>query len=263
MILLNKHNFSVFRFHRDPGSPASPNDKFYSDIKICLVLDGQAVWEIEGHPLQVQTGDVVFLNIGQKRRFLSFGAQGLELCIFNLTRSAFSNLHHLIFFRDCAKKNILQHPALSRILMETFQFWNSGSHLRYEWASAKFTEFFIQAELLENFTLDAISLKNMEMLGRMDQIDEGIAKGFPLREIAGAAGLSESAFSRRFAAATGINFKQYAMEKKVQRALQLLKNTDLKIIDICAECGFQSVSGFYDTFRKLLGTTPNKIRSEP
>lgn len=261
MILLHKHNFSVFRFHRDPCSLPSPNDRFYSDIKICLVLGGSAVWEIEGRSFQVQKGDVVFLNIGQKRRFLSFGEAGLELCIFSLARSAFSKLHHYFFFEDCAKKNKLQHPSLSPILREILDFWTSGAELRYEWASAKFTEFFIRAELLENFTLDSISLRNLEMLNRMDQIDERIAKGSPLREIANAAGLSESTFSRQFAAATGTNFKQYAMEKKVQRAVQLLKNTDLKIIDISAECGFQSISGFYDTFHKLLGTTPNKIRS--
>ena len=263
MILLNKHNFSVFRFHRDPSSLPSSNDRLYSDIKICLVLGGSAVWEIEGRTFGVQPGDVVFLNIGQKRRFLSFGKAGLELCIFSLARSAFSKLHHYIFFRDHARKNCLQQPSLSRILRELLDVWDTGAALRYEWASAKLTEFFIQAELLENFTLDTVSLKNLEILGKMDQIDESIAKGLSLREIAGAAGLSESAFSRRFVAATGTNFKQYAMEKKVQRAVQLLKNTDLKIIDISAECGFQSISGFYDTFQKLLGTTPNKIRSEP
>lgn len=252
----------MLRFHRDSYSLPSPNDRFYSDFKICLVLDGSAIWEIEGRTFQVQKGDIVFLNIGQKRRFLSFGETGLDLCIFNLARSAFSKLHHYFFFRDCAKENRLQHPSLSSILKAIPEFWNSGNPLRYEWASAKFTEFFIQAELLEQFTLESISLKNLEMLNRMDQIDKSIEAGLPLREIANAAGLSESAFSRRFAAATGIHFKQYAMEKKVQRALQLLKNTDLKIIDISAECGFQSVSGFYDTFRKLLGTTPNKIRSD-
>ena len=231
-------------------------------MKICLVLSGSALWEIEGKVLHVRQGDVVFLNIGQKRHFLSYGENGLDLCVFSFTRNAFSKLRHYIFFTDCAKKNLFAHRSLSLILNELLDIWDTGDHIRYEWASAKFTEFFIKAELLENFTDDALSVKNLELLNKMDLIDESIAKGLCLREIASAAGLSESAFSRRFASATGINFKQYAMEKKVQRAVQLLKNTNLKIIDISAECGFQSISGFYDTFRKLLGTTPNKLRSD-
>ena len=262
MIFLRKQHFSVMRLHRNSSTLPSPNDRFYSDIKICLVLGGSAKWEIEGRRFDVQKGDVVFLNIGQTRRFLSFGDTGFDLCVFSFPRNAFSELQHYIFFRDCAKKNPLQHPALSLILNEILRFWESGSPLRYDWATAKFTEFFIRAEQLENFTFESISLKNLEILNRMDQIDADIANGLSLSAIAKSAGLSESAFSRQFAAAAGISFKQYAMEKKVQRALYLLNNTDLKIIDIAAECGFQSISGFYDTFRKLLGTTPNKIRSE-
>ncbi len=115
---------------------------------------------------------------------------------------------------------------------------------------------------MTDFKPEAVSKRNLDILNRMDEMDENIEKGLHLREIAQSSGLSESTFSRQFAAATGIHFKQYVMEKKVQRALWLLNNTDWKIIDICQECGFQSVSGFYDTFRKVLGTTPNKIRTD-
>lgn len=261
MILLNKHNFSLYRFHRDHHSPLSPNDHFYSDIRICLVLRGSATWEIEDRQFTVQAGDVVFLNIGQKRRFLSVGAEGLDLCIFQFARSAFSEPCHYIFFKDWAKKNPISQPTLSAVLEALLEVWNTGHPLRYEWASAKFTEFFIQAERLTDFTLETISQRNLEILGNMDRLDESILEGVSLFEIAKAFGLSESAFSRRFFAATGIHFKQYAMEKKMQRALHFLHNTDMKTIDIAAECGFQSVSGFYSTFRKLLGTTPNQIRS--
>lgn len=262
MIILNKHTFSVSRFHRDVFSRPSSNDKFYSDIKLCLVLGGSAKWEVGDSSFHVQKGDIVFLNIGQKRRFLCFGDDGFDLCIFTFPRSVFSDLQHYIFFRDCAKKNPLRHSSLSHILQEILEFWDSASPLRYQWASAKFTEFFIRAELLTHFDPGCISPRNLEILKQMDQIDAFISGGKTLREIANAAGLSESAFSRRFSAAVGISFKQYAMEKKVQRALELLNNTDLKIIDIAAECGFQSISGFYDTFRKHLGTTPNKLRTE-
>ena len=262
MIRFSKHSFMVTQIYREPTAAPSPNDRFYPDLKICLVLAGQAMWQIEERTFSVQRGDIVFLNIGQHRRFLSFGEEGLSLCVFTFPRNALSQLHHYIFFRDLSKKNPLQDPKLYLILNEVLSFWRTGSPLRYEWAEAKFTEFFIRAEQLEDFCPDAITPQNLDILNRMDQIDASIANGLTLRQIAKAAGLSESAFSRRFSSAAGISFKQYAMEKKMQRALELLKNTDMKIIDIAAECGFESISGFYDTFRKLLGTTPNKLRSE-
>ena len=56
-----------------------------------------------------------------------------------------------------------------------------------------------------------------------------------------------------------MSFKKYVMSKKIERAVYLLKTTDSKVIDIAFACGFNSISGFYDTFKKVTGTTPSKI----
>ena len=262
LILLNKRNFSVYKFHRDSHSTPSLNDRFYTDLKLCFVLDGSVTWEIENRIYKVETGDVVFLNIGQRRRFLSYGEKGLTLCTFNFARSAFSQPRHALFFQEMAGKNPVLSSPLGGILKEILEFWDAHDPLRYEWATAKFTEFFIRGEQLTHFAPKAVSKRDLEILEKMDEIESAVLKGAGLREISAGAGLSESAFSRRFAAVMGMQFKQYAMEKKIQRSLELLEKTDMKTIDIAAECGFQSISGFYDTFRKLLGTTPNKIRSD-
>ena len=62
-----------------------------------------------------------------------------------------------------------------------------------------------------------------------------------------------------FAEINGISFKQYVVEKRLQRAILLLKTTNRKMIDIAMDCGFDSISGFYSAFRKKTGTTPNKF----
>ena len=54
--------------------------------------------------------------------------------------------------------------------------------------------------------------------------------------------------------------KEIPMELKA-KALEMLKTTDLKVVDVAYECGFNSISGFYDTFKKITGTTPDKISS--
>ena len=49
------------------------------------------------------------------------------------------------------------------------------------------------------------------------------------------------------------------MSKRIEHAISLLENTDYKVVDVALESGFDSISGFYDTFRKITGTTPNKF----
>lgn len=257
MIVADKNNFSVRLMQKEQNAPAAPKDTFYAEFRICLALAGEAEWEIEDRTYTIRPGDIVFLNIGQRRQFTSFGKNGFRLAIFTLTRNAFGEPHHFMFFLNQVKlrQNVFKSSALSPLLKEAYDEWNSDEPFRYELISAKLTEFFIKAEREADFSC-AMGKQDLEMLMRMDEIDNDIADGLHLQAIARKAGMSESAFSRRFSAVNGISFKQYSIEKKIQRALLLLKTTDLKMIDIAMECGFDSVSGFYDAFKKKTGTTP-------
>ena len=123
----------------------------------------------------------------------------------------------------------------------------------------KYTLFFIKAEIAAKDPFDPISQKDREMLEYIDYIDAHITSRINLSAVAQKAGMTESAFSRRFSAVNGISFKQYLMEKKIQRAIRLLQTTDRKMVDIALDCGFDSVSGFYNAFKKKTGTTPHKF----
>ena len=261
MIVVNKNNFSVHTIQKLHNSASAPKSTFHTDYKICLVLEGSAVWEIDEQSHLIQTGDIVFLKIGQKRHFTSFGKNGLKLCSFVLTRSAFSGIHHFMFFTECIKKqeNVIKNSCLSSVLKEIYEEWNTEFPFRYELASAKLTEFFIKAEKSVNHPYTAATQEQYEMLELMDYIDSNITTGISLSAAAKKAGMTESSFSRRFSAVNGISFKKYVVEKKIQRAIWLLQTTNQKVIDIALDSGFDSISGFYDAFKKQTGTTPNKF----
>lgn len=261
MIVVNKSNFSVYTLHKLHGSVSAPKNTFYADFKVCLALEGEAVWEIEERPHLIRAGDIVFLKMGQKRHFTSFGKQGFKLSVFTLTRNAFSGLPHFMFFLECIKRqeNVLKSSDLSPILGEIYEEWKTESPFRYELASAKLTEFFIKAEKAANYPFVPITQSQYEMLELMDYIDSNIAKGISLSAAAKKAGMTESSFSRRFSTANGISFKKYVVEKKIQQAIHLLQTTNQKVIDIALDSGFDSISGFYDAFKKQTGTTPSKF----
>ena len=109
------------------------------------------------------------------------------------------------------------------------------------------------------YSFNPIGKEKLEMLELMNYIDENITNGINLSWAAKKAGMSESTFSRRFLAMNGISFKQYTTEKKIQHAITLLESTNKKTIDIALESGFDSVSGFYDAFKRNTGTTPSKF----
>ena len=53
---------------------------------------------------------------------------------------------------------------------------------------------------------------------------------------------------------------QYTIELRVQKARKLLLETDLPLLDICTECGFQDQSYFIKTFRERTGISPARFR---
>lgn len=67
-------------------------------------------------------------------------------------------------------------------------------------------------------------------------------------------------FSTIFHKTIGMTYHDYLNQLKVKYAKQLLVSTNLKSIDICFQCGFNSFNSFLRTFKTLTGLTPIEYR---
>ena len=83
-----------------------------------------------------------------------------------------------------------------------------------------------------------------------------------IAEIATVVGISPYYFSRLFRQSTRLSPHEYLTQRRLEVAKQLLRKTDLPIVEISAEVGFNSQSHFITLFRKQVGTTPLKYRKE-
>ncbi len=68
-------------------------------------------------------------------------------------------------------------------------------------------------------------------------------------------------FSAFFKQSTGVCFKNYLTNIRINHAKQLLTSTDLKIIDIANMCGFNNIGSFHIIFKNITGLTPTDIRN--
>ena len=232
----------------------------YSELRICYVAEGSADWEIEGRIYPVKVGDMILLTHRQKRRFVKTDSV-FRLEVITIKHSALSGTAYLSFLYWLSQRNqyILSGNNLLNLLKDVTLELETKKTYYNKIVSAKLTEFFCFAERDCRFDPEAVPVQDKTMLQILEYIDRNITQPICLKEIAVRMNLTESAFSRRFLKMTGTTFRKYVMQKRIEYALLLLETTDLKVIDIAYECGFSSISGFYDTFRKITGTTPNKI----
>lgn len=91
-------------------------------------------------------------------------------------------------------------------------------------------------------------------------LDARLAEPLPLAELARAAGLSVSHFSRGFKARTGLPPHRYLMRLRVERACRLLRTTTVPISEVAARCGFSHQEHLTRVVRAQLGTTPGALR---
>jgi AraC-like DNA-binding protein len=80
-------------------------------------------------------------------------------------------------------------------------------------------------------------------------------------ELARECGCSERHLRRLFVERFGVPLLRRQIEWRIERAKQLLLETDAKIIDIAEQCGFRSLGLFNATFKRLTRLTPGAWRA--
>ena len=91
-------------------------------------------------------------------------------------------------------------------------------------------------------------------------IDAHLEVDLGLAEIAAVADLSQFHFARAFRRSTGLTPHQYLMQRRIERAKQLLATDDLPIVEISLLTGFKNQSHFTTLFRKFTNSTPKTWR---
>jgi len=73
--------------------------------------------------------------------------------------------------------------------------------------------------------------------------------------------LSAFHFARQFKAATGMPPYQYVVARRIERAQQLLgESNDLSLAEIATDVGFSDQSQFSTHFKRVVGVTPRRFR---
>jgi AraC family transcriptional regulator len=94
----------------------------------------------------------------------------------------------------------------------------------------------------------------------LDYIDAQLTEELGLVELAAIAGLSPHHFVEAFKISVGKPPHRYVIERRIQRALELLRDGDRTIAEIAHAAGFSSQSHLTANFRQVVGLTPGRFR---
>lgn len=98
------------------------------------------------------------------------------------------------------------------------------------------------------------------LLRAKDLVDARYREPLDVPTLARAAHLSPAHFSREFRRAFGETPHQYLLTRRLERAAELLRNTDWTVAEICLTVGLSSIGSFTTSFRRAYGLTPTEYR---
>jgi AraC-like DNA-binding protein len=99
------------------------------------------------------------------------------------------------------------------------------------------------------------------LLRAKDMADTRYRESLDVPALARVARLSPAHFSREFRRAFGSTPHQYLLTRRLERAAELLRNTDRPVAEVCFDVGLRSLGSFTTSFTRSFGCSPAAYRA--
>jgi AraC family transcriptional regulator len=108
----------------------------------------------------------------------------------------------------------------------------------------------------------AIPLSITRIQATIDYIEDHLSDEFGIKDLAQVADMSQWHFQRVFRATVGETVKNYIRSRRLSRAATALLASNMNILEIALEAGFDSNEAFTRAFRAQFATTPREFRQQ-
>ena len=122
--------------------------------------------------------------------------------------------------------------------------------------------FFDQCRVVTRQSTDVLALEDAELARAVRFIRDRACAGLRVDDVLGEVPLSRSVLERRFKRTLGSTPKAEILAVQIERARQLLSETDLSLEEVASKSGFRGAKYFSDIFLLKAGTRQAKYRRD-
>jgi AraC-like DNA-binding protein len=252
---------------------------WHEELEFLTVTSGQAVFQIDTAYYNVHAGEGIFVNSGELHAGypLENAPCSFKAIVFNdsfLHNGSFDLIQSK--YLDPIVKN---HLAIKRHITGTEE-WEQALLQRLSQAMDKVLDCAPTYELLAKSELYAVvslivtnskpmssaevsrsgNYRTEEMKTALKYMQDNFFHKLSTMDISSHLNLSEGHFCRLFKQYFKRTPMEYLNYYRVSKAARLLKDTELKVLEVAMEVGFDNLSYFIGTFKHFMGTTPSKYR---
>ena len=247
-------------------------------IEVLYVCQGQLTNIIGGKEVVIRQGELLFLNQYTRHEILPAGEKDIAINFmilpefFDVAYTMAGNNNVLAdFLVNVLRQDDERGEYLHFKVAEVLQIQNLLENMIYSLVTGKgdqnrinqTTMGLIFLYLLESVQYAEMRLpnqyENMIAMTTLDYIEQQYRTA-TLTELCEQLHLPMHMLSKMIKKNTGFNFKELLQRKRLNKAVELMCETDLPISDIIAAVGYENGSYFHRVFKERYHTTPRAFR---
>ncbi len=231
----------------------------HETVEVSVVFHGQGEFHYGETKLKIDTGHVLFVPANVSHRFVSRSSIRFGVLQFPILNEQINR--YITLF---SQKN---HPQIVRLNCVDLQDYESFFYLWLRFASrivnyddpAIATWILLILQLLKQYKKSIQKTASINKTG--EYLQSNLKSAVTIQKLARMAGLSESAFRKKFHEVYGMSPKQFQQKSKLTEANWLLRSSNHPIQFIAEQIGFQTVHSFSRWFRNRQGVSPSEWRN--
>lgn len=257
-----KKKTNAFRTHHHP------------ELELGLILNGSGSYILENDTYTAMPGDIFLVRPNEQHcvptiftpELCSFNIYVTSYCLWNICSEYVEPTHlaMLVGNSDIIHRFVGRQEMIERIISLCSSPESAEKH-RHELRLCLLELIIsITGEFDENTENDLMLKSAMkhqnDIQNAITFINENLTESISLDDIAKSAGLSRSHISTLFKSLTGISPYEYLLLQRIERSIELLRNTDTTVVEIAYSCGFRNLANFNKSFKKITSMTPSEYR---
>lgn len=120
---------------------------------------------------------------------------------------------------------------------------------------------FIRSTNLDTSASSEIKKKRSKVIELCQRAARDSSMEMTLEQAARKSGMCRSAFAALMKETSGLTWREYILDCRLKKSLDMLAATSLQILEIAFECNFNNIAYFHRAFLKKYGHTPAKMRN--
>ncbi len=256
-------------------------------IEITYVASGEGVHEISKNEYNVSKGDLFIINYDIPHQFRSYDditkpPLVVYNCIFKpefidytlLDCKDFTDITHHFLFRSLFPDENVEQCDI-RLLgkdcaeIEDIYIKMYNEYTKKEKGYVEILRAYVIELLVMVFRLcdinqhlyEPISLERKDIIKKViEYMKDNYQEGVTLEELSAMAFLSKNYFCKLFKEVTKTTVSQYIQDIRIDKACELLTNTNKTILDISNMVGYKDIKFFNHVFKRKTGQTPGGYR---